>query len=121
MSEEQQLLLHLLQDAVERVYSEKRPLLQYEDEERKGLEQAFVFRTGVYFQQGVAKTQYSDLDIDCEYNKNHNGFKVTANHPHGIRPDLLLHERNTHNNNKLAVEFKGSWTAKKKWKMIAKN
>ncbi|MCG2589524.1 hypothetical protein [Rhodohalobacter sulfatireducens] len=116
MSEEQMELFQLLETAVNKVYQEERPLLQYEDEGRIGLEQAFVFRTGIYLQQLILDTEYANLDVDSEYNKNHNGFKVTANHPKGIRPDLLLHERNTHTNNKLAVEFKGVWTSKAEWK-----
>lgn len=111
MSDEQMKLIQLLKTSVSMVYQEKRSLLQYEDEKRGGLEQAFVFRTGVYLQQLISKTEeYSNLDLDSEYNKNQNGFKVSANHPNGIRPDLILHERNTHDNNKLAVEFKGWWT-----------
>lgn len=109
MDEEARNLVGLLQEAVRRVYAEERLLLQFEEEERVGLEQAFVFRTGVHLHELLKETEYEALDLDSEYNKNHGDLKNTPRFTEGIRPDLIIHQRDTHENNKMAVEFKGWW------------
>lgn len=78
----------------------------------KGLEQAFVFRTGIYLQKILSNSFYSKFDLDSEYNKALGVKKTTDRFRKGIRPDLLLHKRHTHDNNLLAVEFKGNWKTK---------
>lgn len=109
MGEEEMHLIGLLEEAVHRVYAEDRPLLQFEDGNRKGLEQAFVFRVGIYLHELLKGTAYEALDLDSEYNKNHGDTKLTDRFPDGIRPDLIVHQRDTHEQNKMAVEFKGWW------------
>ena len=109
MSEEQNLLAELLKSAIDMVYEEDRPLLNFNEEDRKGLEQAFVFRVGIHLSNLLKGTEYEVLDLDSEYNKNHGVTKTSVNFPNGMRPDLLIHQRDTHNQNKLAVEFKGHW------------
>ncbi|MBC9812899.1 hypothetical protein H9Y05_10495 [Crocinitomicaceae bacterium CZZ-1] len=115
MDEEQKLLIELLKEAVEDVYREKPFLFESYEGIREGLEQAFVFRTGIYLEQkikgsiGSLGEEYEELRLDCEYNKNHGGKKVTFNFPNGIKPDIILHKRDCNEKNKLVVEFKGWW------------
>ncbi|MBX3293879.1 MAG: hypothetical protein KF881_13405 [Acidobacteria bacterium] len=112
MNQEQKQLAGLLEAAVQKVYEEPRFLLSYHEGKRKGLEQSFAFRTGIYLAQLLAGTEFESLDLDCEYNKCYGDPKKTKNFPKGVKPDLLLHERNTNDKNKLAVEFKGYWSKK---------
>jgi hypothetical protein len=109
MNEEQEFLMSALFAAVKAVYEEKRSLLTYAKGDRKGLEQAFVFRTGLYLSGHLKGSEYELLDLDSEYNKNHGDPKKTINFPNGIRPDLIVHERDSNEKNKLVVEFKGYW------------
>lgn len=109
MNEEQSYLANLLNEAVKRVYAEERFLLQYAQGDRAGLEQAFVFRVGLYLKVLLQGTVYEKLDLDSEYNKNHGGAKTSRRFPKGIRPDLIIHKRDSNEENKLVTEFKGYW------------
>lgn len=109
MNEEQQFLGGLLEEAVNRVYSEDRFLLTYSDGDRRGLEQAFVFRAGVHLAKLLQGTEYESLDLDSEYNKNHGDLKRTFNFRNGLRPDLIIHRRDSNLENKLVAQFKGYW------------
>lgn len=109
MNEEQEQLVELLETAVSHVYQEERFLLSYSEGEREGLEQAFVFRTGIYLSGQLAGTPFEGLDLDSEYNKSYGDPKRTKHFPRGVRPDLILHRRNSNAENKLVVEFKGYW------------
>ncbi len=105
ITEETEQLKSCLLKAVSQVYAEQPSLMVH-----KGIEQAIVFRVGVYLQEIIQHDKkLSALNLDCEYNKVLDAPKNTPNYPNGIRPDLLLHKRGTHSNNKLAVEFKGWW------------
>lgn len=107
MNEEQSKLIEILQKAISLVYQEDRPLFEFAGEDRDGLEQAFVFRVGVYLSRLLIDTDYKILDLDSEYNKKF-GKPKTVN-GHKVRPDLILHKRNSNEKNKLVVEFKGWW------------
>lgn len=109
MNEEQLRLVNLLQTAIQEVYQEQRFLLRYSEGDRTGLEQAFVFRTGIYLSRLLLGTTFSDLDLDSEYNKNHGNAKTSRRFPLGLRPDILIHRRVSNDENKLVVEFKGYW------------
>ncbi len=109
MDEEQEFLIGKLKAAIESVYGEKRPLLKFSEGDRTGLEQAFVFRIGIYLSKSLHGTKYESLDLDSEYTKNHGDPKRTINFPDGIRPDLIIHERDSNDENKLVAEFKGYW------------
>lgn len=102
ISEEE--LQDLLKDAIKEAYKQSPDLFMYE-----GIEQAMVFRIGIHLQDFANETDaISDLDIDCEYNKNLDQTKQDMSGK-GIRPDLIIHSRGNHGNNLLAVEFKGHW------------
>ncbi|HPN69467.1 MAG TPA: hypothetical protein PLZ32_08105 [Saprospiraceae bacterium] len=109
MDEEQTFLLNILKDAINDVYNENRLLLKFETQSLIGLEQAFAFRVGLHLFERLKHTEYKVLDLDAEYNKSIGQSKMLEEFEDGIRPDLILHERGNHINNKLAVEFKGYW------------
>ena len=83
--------------------------------ERKGMEQACVFRIGLYINELLKQDElFKHLNFDCEYNKNNYGAKSTPRFPKGTRPDLIIHERNlnpniSNDNNTFIMEFKGWW------------
>ncbi len=109
MNEEQLCLVRILQEAIKSVYQEERFLLQFPEGNREGLEQAFVFRTGIYLSNLLNKTAYATLDLDSEYNKNNDEAKTSRRCLHGLRPDLIIHRRYSNDDNKLVAEFKGWW------------
>lgn len=109
MNDDQKKLVTLLKTAIELVYKEERFLFDHNNGKRKGLEQSFVFRTGIYLNKLIEDSDYNGLDLDSEYNKNLGGVKATSRFPKGIRPDLIIHERASNRKNKLVVEFKGIW------------
>jgi hypothetical protein len=47
--------------------------------------------------------------LDSEYNKNHGNAKTSRRFPNGLRPDLIIHRRDSKEENKLVAEFKGWW------------
>jgi len=109
MNEEQAYLVEVLQNAINAVYQEERFLLRFAQGDREGLEQAFVFRTGVHLSNQLTGTAYELLDLDSEYNKNHGNAKTSRRFPNGLRPDLIIHRRDSNEENKLVAEFKGWW------------
>lgn len=109
MNEEQEYLVGILQRAVNSVYQEERFLLRFAQGDKEGLEQAFVFRTGVHLSNLLNDTPYATLDLDSEYNKNHGNAKTSRRFPNGLRPDLIIHRRDSNEENKLVAEFKGWW------------
>jgi hypothetical protein len=109
MNEEQEYLLNLLQEAIQRVYNEDRFLLHFTQGEGTGLEQAFVFRAGIHLNILLNGTPYEAMDLDSEYNKNHGNAKRSSRFPNGLRPDLIIHRRDSNEENKLVAEFKGWW------------
>jgi len=109
MSEEQAYLIEVLRNAINAVYYEERFLLRFTQGDREGLEQAFVFRTGIHLSNLLYETPYATLDLDSEYNKNHGDAKTSRRFPNGLRPDLIIHRRDSNDENKLVAEFKGWW------------
>ncbi|MDD3945656.1 MAG: hypothetical protein PHS38_13230 [Bacteroidales bacterium] len=109
MNEEQTNLVGLLKKAINKVYEEDRFLFDFSQGERTGLEQAFVFRVGLHLNSLLKQTPYKELDLDSEYNKCHGNIKRSRRFPKGLRPDLIIHRRDSNEDNKLVVEFKGWW------------
>lgn len=83
--------------------------------EQKGMEQACVFRIGLYLNEQLKRNpELNCLNLDCEYNKSNFGAKITPRFKKGARPDLIIHERNlepniSNDNNIFIIEFKGWW------------
>lgn len=109
MNEEQTYLVEVLRNAINAVYQEERFLLRFAQGDREGLEQAFVFRAGIHLSNILEGTAYAALDLDSEYNKNHGNAKTSRRFPNGLRPDLIVHRRDSNADNKLVAEFKGWW------------
>lgn len=102
-------LISYLYDAVDLAYNENRSLFQM-----TGIERSMVFRIGCHLNALMKKHNFNHLDLDSEYNKNKGQLKTTKNLPKGIRPDLLIHKRDTNDANMLAIEFKGHWNKDRK-------
>ena len=109
MNNKQKYLVEVLQNAINAVYQEERFLLRFAQEDREGLEQAFVFRTGIHLSNLLKETPYAALDLDSEYNKNHGNTKTSRRFLNGLRPDLIIHRRDSNEENTLVAEFKGWW------------
>jgi hypothetical protein len=62
-------------------------------------EWAVVHRFAVYLEE-----RFPDYDVDCEYNLNLKNPKRLKGKL--IRPDVLVHRRNDHTKNKIAIEFR---------------
>lgn len=101
-------LIEMLKKAIEKVYEEKPKLFEFKGEELEGLEQAFTFRVGIYFHELLKAEDISDLYLDMEYTKEKNNSK-TGGDGEIVRPDMVLHERHSHNRNLMLIEFKGWW------------
>ena len=112
MNEEQTYLVEVLRNAINAVYQEERFLLRFAQGDREGLEQAFVFRTGIHLSNLLNGTPYAALDLDSEYNKNHGNSKTSRRFPNGFRPDLIIHMRDSNRANKLVVEFEQEFEVK---------
>lgn len=55
--------------------------------------------------------QFCDYDVDCEYNRHHNEvkrvkFQCKSDNPKNVLPDIIIHQRNTDDNNLLVIEIK---------------
>lgn len=109
MNDEQTYLVEVLRNAINAVYQEERFLLRFAQGDGEGLEQAFVFRAGIHLSNMLEGTPYAALDLDSEYNKNHGNAKTSRRFPNGLRPDLIIHRRDSNADNKLVAEFKGWW------------
>ena len=103
-------LKELLKFSLNRFYKQDKLLVK-----RKGMEQACVFRIGLYINDLLKNDEHLKFfDLDCEYNKNNYGLKVTPRFPKGSRPDWIIHKRNldltfSNKNNIFIIEFKGWW------------
>lgn len=80
----------------------------YEDDysliKRKCSERSLVFRLGLYMAYNLADC---GLDVDCEYNKNGDKPKALLGRRFNF-PDIIVHERESNENNLLIVEVKTS-------------
>ncbi|TYZ06174.1 hypothetical protein FY528_19305 [Hymenobacter lutimineralis] len=77
---------------------------------RTGMEQAVSFRFGIYLLRQCQQLDWlRQRDFDMEYNKNGLYPKRTPRRPNGVRPDLIIHTRNSNDSNILVIEIKGWW------------
>ena len=72
-------------------------------------ERSVVFRFGLYFNELLKTSSFSVYNLDCEYNRNLGVPKRTINFQNGVIPDVLLHRRNSNDENVLVLEFKAYW------------
>ena len=112
-NEEIRQLKYLLESAVSAAYAEPNLVERNDEKDKEGYEQTFAFRVGIHLHELLKRTEYSRLNLDCEYNKHGDDPKKTNGK--GIRPDLLIHSRGNDDENILAVEFAGWWQCAKKF------
>ena len=78
-----------------------------------GMERTCVSKIVIYLNKIIETDEdFSELNLDVEYNKCNTGTKKLDNKP--VIPDLIIHQRNLNNPianpyNTLVVEFKGCW------------
>lgn len=94
----------MVDEALHRLYHQDPELIEFAVNER-----SVVFRFGLYFAELLPKSSFSSYNLDCEYNRNMGKPKRTKNFPDGVIPDVLLHRRNSNEENILVLEFKGYW------------
>lgn len=101
-----QLLLKLLETAIQKCYERDRSLIQ------RSMERASVARIFLYMYELMQNDPRFEIfrgyDLDCEYNKNGEQIKETTRCRKGTSPDLILHKRNCNEGNLLVVEFKSA-------------
>lgn len=99
-------LLKIVNDTLDILYEKENYLFINDLSERN-----MVFHFAFYFIEQLKNTEYENLSVDCEYNRNkldERGFKeiIYDKKRHRIFPDLILHKRGFNDNNILAIEFK---------------
>lgn len=103
-TKERKRLFNILKCSVDKVYANFSKVIQIQ-----GLEQCVVALIYAYLFEKIQASEYKNLDLNSEYNKNCNSVKSTPNFPKGVRPDIILHQMWTNEANKIAIEFKGWW------------
>jgi hypothetical protein len=102
--EQIQELKGIIDEALRRLYHEDPELMEYAVNER-----SVVFRFGLYLNELLPSSSFANYNLDCEYNRNMGKPKRTKNFHAGVIPDVLLHRRNSNEENILVLEFKGFW------------
>ncbi len=104
IAKERKELFNLLKRSVNKVYSNYPKVIKIQ-----GLEQCVAALIYAQLFQEISASEYADLDLNSEYNKNCDSVKATPNFPQGVRPDIILHKMRSNEENKIAIEFKGWW------------
>lgn len=106
LTEEQIIQLkEIIQISLDNLYQNDSELIQI-----GGMEQAVSFRFGTYLLRQCQQIDWlRDYNFDMEYNKNGLVTKRTTRRPNGVRPDLIVHTRNSNDTNILVIEIKGCW------------
>lgn len=107
IAKERKELFNLLKKSVNKVYRNYPKVIKI-----KGLEQCVAALIYAQLFQEVSASEYADLDLNSEYNKNCDSVKATPNFSKGVRPDIILHRMWSNEENKIAIEFKGWWNNK---------
>ena len=88
---------------------------------RKVKEECINHRLACYLERFLSK-YWGGYSVDLEYNKNYNDPKkiiIDENkNIKAIRPDIIIHERETNDNNLIAFEIKKNYTDKHDLKKI---
>lgn len=104
----------LLISASSMAYEEPSLFMNTDGTLRRGNEQTIAFRVGIHLNELLKTTRFSELNLDSEYNKYKNLLKLRPNGDGStMRPDLVIHNRNSDDQNILVVEFAGWWKPKK--------
>ncbi len=83
---------------------------------KKVREECINHRLACYFERLLSKNSRLCYDVDLEYNKNRSDPKKIIidedNNVKAIRPDIIIHKRDTHAHNLIAFEIKKGYTNK---------
>jgi len=101
-------LREIIQISLDNLYQNDAELIH-----RGGMEQSVSFCFGTYLLEQCQQIEWlRHSDFDMEYNKNGLQAKRIPRRPNGVRPDLVVHTRNSNDYNILVVEIKGWWNKK---------
>jgi hypothetical protein len=103
-TEQIKVLKGMVEKALKRLYAQDQEIIEFAVNER-----SVVFRFGLYFSELLQQSSFGIYNLDCEYNRNMGKPKRIKNYPDGVIPDVLLHRRNSNEENVLVLEFKGYW------------
>ena len=101
-----QLINKMLNNALNKLYNNDASLII-----RRTNERSIVFRLGIYLQEELNINGLEEYNLDCEYNRNMEESKSTCNLLNGTYPDLIIHTRESNENNLLILEFKTWWNS----------
>src|SRR5436190_14735445 len=95
-------LKEIIQVSLDNLYQNDAEMIQ-----RGGMEQAVSFRFGMYLLTQCQQVEWlRHSNFDMEYNKNGLEPKRIPRRPNSVRPDLIIHTRNSNEHNILIVEIK---------------
>lgn len=100
-----EVIKQYVNEALWLVYQKDRALITHRVNER-----SIVFRFGLYLYEIIKNSNFSDFDIDVEYNRNGYDAKRIPSRQHGSYPDLIMHCRTSNELNLLVLEFKTEWS-----------
>lgn len=94
-------LKELVYESLQELYANDRELIT-----RKVYETATAHRLGVYMEQFWLSNGYDKRHVDIEYDKNMGNGKRLVPGEGGKRPDIIIHRRQSNDQNTLIVEMK---------------
>lgn len=102
MIENKQELKEIMEIALKKLYEKDKELIN-----RKLHENAINHKLAIYLEEAINEKKgcLNIYSIDVEYHKNGNDLKTLLG-GEGFRPDIILHERNSNENNILLIEAK---------------
>ena len=111
---EKELLKEAIDVALKTLYEKDKYLITNHNDrienESHVSERGIVFRFGIYFQNELQK-DFSEYNLDAEYNRDICAKKTLPEYPNGSYPDLILHKRGDNRFNLLVMEFKTWWNS----------
>ena len=106
----------LIKSAVDLLYEKdsylvnNEPFLREKNGNHHVGERSIVFRLAHYMQNIMdISPAFENYVLDCEYNRNGVHAKVLPSFPHGVYPDVIIHNRGNNDNNLLILEVKSYW------------
>ena len=104
-------MISLVTAALTDFYARDHMLFRDKDESLSVSERAMAARIGIYLEMHRSIIgSFDDLSIDLEYNRNFNApksiYSLFNRQRRNVIPDLLIHKRNSNDDNLLVIEFK---------------
>lgn len=98
----EKLLENLIQKSLDDLYANDKYLIEHRAAERN-----ITHRFAHYFENNMQNSIVSQLNVDCEYNRD--GYGIKQINGKNIYPDFILHKRGSNEDNLLIIEFKTWW------------